>query len=121
MLKRTRSNWQAINPDIVMFNGNIIKVDNEFSLAEAIAIKGATIIGVCSSIDIRKLAGENTRQIDLQGVTVLSGINDAHCHLNGFGQERPPMMVGLGYPSITSIADMKTATADKAAETNPGK
>jgi adenine deaminase len=74
MLKRTRSNWQAINPDIVMFNGNIITVDNEFSLAEAIAIKGATIIGVCSSIDIRKLAGEYTRQIDLQGVTVLSGL-----------------------------------------------
>ena len=74
MLKRTRSNWQAINPDIVMFNGNIITVDNEFSLAEAIAIKGATIIGVCSGIDIRKLAGENTRQIDLQGVTVLSGL-----------------------------------------------
>jgi adenine deaminase len=78
MLKRTRSNWQATNPDIVMFNGNIITVDNEFSLAEAIAIKGATIIGVCSSIDIRKLAGENTRQIDLQGVTVLSGL-EAGC------------------------------------------
>ena len=74
MLKRARSSWQAINPDIVMFNGNIITVDNEFSLAEAIAIKGATIIGVGSSFHIRKLAGENTRQIDLQGVTVLSGL-----------------------------------------------
>lgn len=121
MLKQTKSNWQSLNPDTILFNGNIITVDNEFSIAEAVAVKGDRIAGIGSNDEIKKLAGNNTRLIDLKGTTVLPGINDAHCHLNGFGLERPPMIVDLGYPAIKSIADMKTATADKAAETGPGK
>ncbi|MBN2240181.1 MAG: amidohydrolase [Dehalococcoidales bacterium] len=121
MAKTIESKWQPMNPDTVMFNGNIITVDEDFSLAEAIAIKGDRIIGIGSNYDITKLAGENTKLVDLNGCTVLPGINDAHCHLNGFGLERPPIVVDLGFPTIKSIADMKAATATKVTEVGPGK
>jgi len=121
MKKQTKSNWQPMNPDLVMFNGKVITVDSDFSIAEAIAIKDTKIVGVGLSIDMKKLAGDNTRLLDLKRATVLPGINDAHCHLNGFGLERPPMSVDLGYPSIKSLTDMRTATAAKAADVEPGK
>ena len=110
-----------MNPDLVVFNGKVITVDCDFSIAEAVATKDARIFGVGSSEDMKKLAGKNTRLLDLKGLTVLPGINDAHCHLNGFGLQRPPMVVDLGYPSIKSLADIKSATLKKADEVGPGK
>jgi predicted amidohydrolase YtcJ len=121
MLKHTKSNWQPMNPDLVMLNGKVITVDSDFSIAEAVAIKDAKIVGVGSSTDMKKLAGDNTRLLDLNGATMLPGINDAHCHLNGFGLERPPMVVDLAYPLIKSMADMRAATANKAADVGPDR
>jgi predicted amidohydrolase YtcJ len=121
MIKQSKSKWQPMNPDLVMFNGNIVTVDRDFSIAEAVAVKDTRIAGIGANADIKKLAGKNTRLLDLRGATVLPGINDAHCHLNGFGLERPPMQLALQYPGIKSIADMKAATAARAAEIEPGK
>ncbi len=121
MTKRMESKWQQMNPDLVMFNGNVVTVDSDFSIVEAVAVKDTKIVGVGSNTDMKKLAGNNTRLLDLKGATVLPGINDAHCHLNGFGLERPPMQLDLHYPVIKSIADIKAATAVKVAEVKPGK
>jgi predicted amidohydrolase YtcJ len=121
MKKHTQSKWQPMNPGLIMFNGKIVTVDKDFSIAEAIAVKEDKIVGVGSNTDIKKLAGKNTELMDLKGATVLPGINDAHCHLNGFGLERPPMQLDLGYPAIKSIADIKTAVAARVAEVGPGK
>ncbi len=46
MLKQTESKWYPLNPDLVLYNGNIITVDNDFSIAEAVAVKDAWIIEV---------------------------------------------------------------------------
>lgn len=121
MTKKTKSKWQQMNPDMVMFNGNVMTVDKDFSVAEAIAVKDDKIIGVGTNTDIKKLAGETTKLMDLKGATVLPGINDAHCHLNGFGLERPPMQLDLGYPTVKSIADIRAAVAARAAAVGPGK
>jgi predicted amidohydrolase YtcJ len=121
MIKQTETKWQPLTPDLIMFNGQIITVDNDFSIAESVAIKDNKIVGVGLSADLKKLAGGNTRLLDLKGATVLPGINDAHCHLNGFGLERPPMQLDLGYPTVKSIADIREATAAKVAEFGPGK
>jgi predicted amidohydrolase YtcJ len=121
MKKQTESKWLPMYPDLIMFNGNVITVDNDFSIAEALATKDEKIVGVGSNADMKKLAGAKTELMDLKSATVLPGINDAHIHLNGFGIQRPPMIVDLGYPSIKSIADMKDATEAKAAEVGRGK
>jgi predicted amidohydrolase YtcJ len=121
MKKQTESKWLSMYPDLVMFNGNVITVDNDFSIAKAVAIKDGKIVGVGSNADMKNLTGEKTELMDLKGATVLPGINDAHIHLNGFGIQRPPMIVDLKYPLIKSIADMQDATEAKIAEVGRGK
>jgi len=121
MVKKTKSKWQPMNPDLVMFNGNIVTVDNNFLITEAVAVKGNKIVGTGSNTDIKQLAGENTGFLDLKGATVLPGINDAHCHLNGFGLERPPLMLDLGYPTVKSIAGINEVLAARAKDIGPGK
>jgi predicted amidohydrolase YtcJ len=121
MVNKLMSGFRSLNPDLLLLNGNVICVDKDFSLAEAIAIKDERIAGVGSNALIKALAAKNTRILDLKGATVLPGINDAHCHLNGFGLERPPMQLDLGYPIIKSIADLKAAAAARKAEVGPGK
>jgi hypothetical protein len=33
MVKQAKSKWQQMNPDLIMFSGNIITVDRDFSIA----------------------------------------------------------------------------------------
>src|SRR5579864_1560827 len=66
--------------DTVLVNGKILTVDRQFSIREAIAIRGGRIQAVGSTADIRKLAGPSTRSIDLQGRTVIPGLIDSHLH-----------------------------------------
>jgi predicted amidohydrolase YtcJ len=108
-------------PDLVMFNGNVITVDKEFSIAEAVAVKDDKIVGVGSNEDIKKLTGAKTRLMDLKDATVLPGINDAHCHLSGFGMQRPPLVVEISYPHIKSFADIRKATEAQAKRVGPGQ
>jgi predicted amidohydrolase YtcJ len=68
-------------PDIVMSNGKVITVDERFSIAQAIAMKGDRIVAVGSNSEIVPLAGSNTRRIDLRGRAVIPGLIDNHMHL----------------------------------------
>src|SRR5712691_8837033 len=67
--------------DLVLTNGKIITVDNKFTIAQAVAIRGDRFVAVGSNADINKLAGPNTRRIDLGGKAVIPGLIDAHAHL----------------------------------------
>src|SRR5215510_4706699 len=64
---------QATAPDFVLTNGKIITVDDRFSIAQAVAIKGDRIVAVGSNEDIARLAGPNTRRMDLGGRSVVPG------------------------------------------------
>ena len=67
--------------DLVFSNGKIVTVDERFTIAQAVAVKGDRIVAVGSSQDMAKLAGPNTRTIDLRGRTVIPGLIDNHLHL----------------------------------------
>ena len=69
------------NPaDMIITNGKILTVDEQFSIAEAVAIKDDKILAVGSNNEIRKLANRQSRIIDAEGKTVIPGLNDAHLH-----------------------------------------
>src|SRR4051812_10103096 len=73
---------QAVSaPDLILSNGKIITVDERFSIAQAVAIKGDRIVAVGSNQDITRLAGPGTRRIDLRGRAVTPGLIDNHMHL----------------------------------------
>ena len=66
--------------DTVLVNGRIVTVDAQASVHEALAIRGDRIVALGASADIRRLAGDATRVIDLQGRTVIPGLIDSHMH-----------------------------------------
>jgi predicted amidohydrolase YtcJ len=68
-------------PDLILSNGKIITVDERFSIAQAVAIKGDRIVAVGSNQEMARLAGPNTRRIDLLGRSVTPGLIDNHMHL----------------------------------------
>ena len=68
-------------PDLVLTNGKIITVDERFTVAQAVAIKGDRIAAVGTNQVIAQLAGPNTRKVDLMGRAVTPGLIDNHMHL----------------------------------------
>src|SRR5438552_7394428 len=72
---------QQTAPDMILSNGKIITVDERFTIAQAVAIKGDRIVAVVANADIASLAGPNTRRIDLRGRSAIPGLIDNHMHL----------------------------------------
>lgn len=87
---------QAQAPDVILHHGHIVTVNAGFDEVEAMAIQGDRIQAVGSNEEVLKLAGPETRQIALEGKTVLPGLIDSHVHATGaavyeFDHEIPPM------------------------------
>ncbi len=72
---------QQTAPDLVLTNGKIITVDERFTIAQAVAIRGQRIVAVGTNQEINQLAGANTKRIDLKGKAVIPGLIDNHMHL----------------------------------------
>jgi predicted amidohydrolase YtcJ len=70
----------AAQPDVVYFNAKIVTLDAADSVVEAVAVKDGKVLKVGTAEEIRKLAGQPTRMVDLGGRTVVPGLIDAHCH-----------------------------------------
>jgi len=77
---------QQAPPDTILYNGKIVTIDdhgvneNVGTVAQAIAIRGDSIVAVGNNAQIRAIAGPNTKSIDLKGRTVLPGMGGTHDH-----------------------------------------
>jgi len=71
---------RAQAPDTVLVNGKIVTVDERFTIAQAVAIRGGRIVKVGTAAEIEALKGPSTRIIDLAGRTVIPGLIDNHAH-----------------------------------------
>lgn len=67
-------------PDLVVFNANVLTVDPRRPKAEAFAVKGERFVAVGSSDDIRSLIGRRTQTFDARRMTVTPGFIDTHNH-----------------------------------------
>jgi len=68
-------------PDLVLYNGEILSMDNKDTIAEAVAIKDGKIVQLGSFSNMKNLIHDQTTVIDLHGKTVLPGFIDAHQHI----------------------------------------
>ena len=66
--------------DTLLVNGKILTVDRAFSTREAMAIRDGRIVALGGNLEIRRLAGPQTRVIDLEGRTAIPGLIDSHLH-----------------------------------------
>jgi len=71
----------AQEADRVYVNGKIYTVDEEFSTASAIAVKGGKFIYVGDDAGVQAYSGPLTFVFDLEGKTVIPGLHDAHVHI----------------------------------------
>lgn len=59
--------------DMVLHNGQILTVDTEFSVVDAIAVRDGKILATGSNSEMLALAGPQTDRVDLRGRTVTPG------------------------------------------------
>jgi len=69
--------------DLIVYNGNIYTVDNDFKVANAIAIKDGLFYEIGTNEIINNYYSKES--INLNGSTILPGLIDAHCHFYGLG------------------------------------
>ena len=105
---------QQTAPDVILFNGKIFTSDAAHPYVQGLAIRGDRIVAAGDSNKIRALAGSHTKQIDLDGRTVIPGINDAHNHLG-----IAPETVEFESPNPT-LAEVSEAIVAAARKMPPG-
>jgi predicted amidohydrolase YtcJ len=108
----------AQEPDQIFYDGKVLTVDEDFSIASAIAIRGDRIVAVGDTDTIRALADDDTAEIDLDGKTVIPGFIDNHLHyLRGTNFAAYETRIH-GVTSRQEVLDRITARAE---ELGPGK
>lgn len=104
--------------DLVLYNGNVITLDRDSRIAEAVAIKSGRISMVGSSREVLSAAAKGPEAIDLNGRTVVPGLFDAHPHMDRHGLKSRG---GRDLAGITSIRDIQAAVAKAAQEVPEGE
>jgi predicted amidohydrolase YtcJ len=108
----------ALAPDTILINGNIVTVDGDFSIAEAVAIREDKFVAVGSNQQIQALAGTGTEVFDLEGKTVLPGFNDGHGHVTmTWGKKVDP--IETKFRKAKSIEEVLDALREKMAMLGP--
>ena len=75
------------NADLIIKNAKIYTVNNNFDVAEAMAISEGKILAVGKNAEIlKKFKSKNIQ--NLQGKTVFPGFIDAHCHFTGYATDK---------------------------------
>ncbi len=105
-----------IEPEIILYNGNIFTINPKEPTAQALAIADGRLIAVGSNAEILRLATARTKKVDLGFKTVLPGFIDAHTH---------PAYSGIKHIKevdcdLRSIKEIKEAIRQRAANTPKG-
>jgi predicted amidohydrolase YtcJ len=72
--------------DLVLRGGKIVTVDDTMPQAQAIAVRGDTIVAVGSAADVAPYIGQRTRVVELNGALAVPGLIDGHAHFTGVGE-----------------------------------
>jgi predicted amidohydrolase YtcJ len=78
--QQTPTGSDQARADLLIVNGKVFAADIAGTTADAIAVRGNTILGIGTTAELGKLRGPDTRVIDAHGGSVVPGFNDAHVH-----------------------------------------
>jgi predicted amidohydrolase YtcJ len=105
----------------LFINGNVMTMDANNRIVEALAVRADRIEAVGSTDEIMALAEEGAEVVDLAGRTLLPGFIDAHGHFPGSGQK--VIAADLGSPpvgTVTTMAELLAALRQRAEQIPPG-
>ena len=105
-----------VDADVVLFNGNVITVDEKKPRAQGVAVKDGRILWVGTNEGVKQAIGRGTQVRDLKGMTVIPGFIESHNHT---------LMFGLGLSSIDltrvgSIEEIIALIKERAAKQKEG-
>jgi len=108
--------------ETLVIHAKVITVDPMRPVAEAFAMENGRFTAVGTNEEILKLKTPTTEVIDLKGMTVTPGFNDAHLHPQAiFEEDSPYYRVWLGGDRVKTIDELVAALKRKAAITPAGK
>lgn len=102
---------QAQTAETTIFHGGSIRtIDDARPTAEALAVRGETILAVGALDEVQEAAGRRARRVDLDGRTLLPGFFDPHGHVSMVGLQAryanllpPPDGEGNDIPALQRI------------------
>lgn len=100
--------------DTLFQNARIVTMDATRPFASAIALKGEHVVAVGSFEELKQFVGADTRTYDLQGRTIIPGINDTHIHVRDLGFEQHYAVNLL--ERARSIADVQRMLSNRLAD-----
>jgi predicted amidohydrolase YtcJ len=100
--------------ETLLFNGRIVTLDPANPTATAMAIKDGQFSAVGDDREIMALREPNTVLIDLQGRTVIPGLNDSHIHVIRGGLN---YNMELRWDGVGSLADALSMLREQAHRT----
>jgi len=112
---------KGIMADLVIRDTTIITIDNQNTIAEAVAVKDGVIVRVGYGKDMELLIGEETKIMDLQGKTVVPGFIDSHTHNVHAGEFRYNFnLLNMATELNPSISDLQRRIRDRVEQTPKG-
>ena len=109
--------FERTEPELILFNANIITIDDRQPRAQAVAVADGRLLAVGSNDKVRTLATGRTKKINLEGKTVVPGFIDAHTHPAVAGR----MHLRQSDCDLRSIDAIRSAVRERAAKTPPGE
>jgi predicted amidohydrolase YtcJ len=103
--------------DLVIRGGKIVTVNEDRPEAQAIAVRGDTIVALGSNQDVQPYIGTGTRVIELKGALAVPGLIDAHAHFTGVGEAARNLKLG----TAKSWDDIVRMVGDAARKAKPGE
>ncbi|MBI2854313.1 MAG: amidohydrolase [Chloroflexi bacterium] len=104
---------------LVLHHANVITMEPGRPKAEAVAIRDQWVTAIGDNDLLRDFQGPNDRSVDCQGMTLVPGFHDAHCHVLAFA--RSLLAVDCSPESVSSIEDIKAELRERAVTTPPGQ
>lgn len=103
--------------DLVLKNGKIVTVDESVPEAQALAVRGDTIVAVGSDKQIEAHIGDATQVIDLEGKLAIPGFIESHGHFTGIGRTK----MQLGLMKVKNWDEVIAMVAEAVKDAQPGE
>jgi hypothetical protein len=115
------SSWPILarseQADLILIHGEVLSVDANDTVAQAIAIRHGRVLKVGSDAEVQGLAAPNARVIDLEGHTATPGLIDTHAHIADGGVDD---VFAINLSDATSAAEIAARVKAKVRLVNPG-
>ena len=101
--------------DLVLTNGKIVTVDPSLPEAEALAVKGDTIVAVGTAEEIADHIGSQTLVVDLNGSLAVPGLIEGHGHFLGVGEAKMilDLTTAKSWEEIVAMVDSAATEAEQ--------